>query len=432
MDFSPVSSSGLTPGPIHEALLVAFLESVHDRVYFKDREARFIAVSRSKFERHGFKNASEIIGKTDSDIFPAKHAQRALDDEDAILRTGKPLVGAIEHVVWPDGAETWTEVSKMPLRDASGAIIGTFGISKDITAVKKMEQALEDAHKHLVDASRLAGMAEVATGVLHNVGNVLTSLNVSATIVVQGLQDLKADSLTKLGALLQQHGADLPAFLSNDPKGQRVPQFISSLGEHVAQQRERLLAEMKSVVDNVDHIKEIVTMQQAYATMIGVVETLQPASLIEDATRLNAGTLARHDVDVDHDFAPVPNVRGERAKILQILVNLIRNAKYACDESPKPRKRITLRLRSVDPQYVQLIVEDNGIGIPAENLTRIFQHGFTTRAEGHGFGLHSAANAAKEMKGRIIAESDGAGRGARFTLELPIAPPTSANGQVEI
>lgn len=409
--------------PVHQALLVAFLDSVPDRIYFKDREGRFIAVSRSKYVRHGFKHASDIIGKTDFEIFPAKHAQRAFADEKAILESGEPMIGGLEHVVWPDGTETWTEVTKMPLRDAAGEIIGTWGISKDVTAVKKMEQELEQTHKNLIDASRMAGMAEVATGVLHNVGNVLTSLNVSATIVVQGLQELKAESLAKLGTMLQQHANDLPNFMAHDPKGQRIPQFIASLGDHVSQQRDRLLAEMKSVVENVDHIKEIVTMQQAYATMIGVVESLQPSALFEDAIRMNAGALLRHEVTVERDFQPVPNVLGERGKILQILVNLIRNAKYACDEVQKAQKRIALRLRSTDPATVQLIVEDNGIGIPAENITRIFQHGFTTRTEGHGFGLHSSANAAKEMKGRLVGESDGVGRGARFILELPVAQP---------
>jgi PAS domain S-box-containing protein len=419
------ANSAAALGQLDHALLVAFLDTVPDRIYFKDRQGRFIAASKSKIVRHGFTHASELIGKTDFDIFPVKHAQRALADEETILRTGKPIVDLLEHVVWPDGTETWTEVSKMPLHDESGAIIGTFGISKDVTEVKKMEQALDQAHRNLVDASRVAGMAEVATGVLHNVGNVLTSLNVSTTIVAKGLGDLKAESLTKLGAMLQEHTDDLPDFLSRDPKGRRVPEFVTSLGRHVTQERDRLLAEVNSMQGNVDHIKEIVSMQQAYATMIGVIESLDPVSLLEDAIRLNSGALSRHEVRVERDFQPVPLVLGERAKILQILVNLIRNAKYACDDGRPVDKCMTLRLRSADGSRVQLIVEDNGVGIPAENLTRIFQHGFTTRATGHGFGLHSAANAAKEMKGTLSVESGGIGTGARFVLELPVAPPAA-------
>lgn len=165
-------------------------------------------------------------------------------------------------------------------------------------------------------------------------------------------------------------------------------------------------------------------MQQAYATMVGVVEPLDPAILMEDALRMNAGALVRHDVKVVRDFQFVPSLLGEKAKVLQILINLIRNAKYACDETGLPGKTVTLRLAPGDtPDRVRLIVHDNGVGIPPENLTRIFGHGFTTRANGHGFGLHSAANAAREMKGSLTVHSDGPGRGATFTLEVPAAPP---------
>lgn len=165
-------------------------------------------------------------------------------------------------------------------------------------------------------------------------------------------------------------------------------------------------------------------MQQAYATMVGVVEPLDPAMMMEDSLRMNAGALVRHEVRVVRDFRFVPSILGEKAKVLQILVNLIRNAKYACDEIGLPDKVLTLRLAaSASSDRVQLIVQDNGVGIPAENLTRIFGHGFTTRANGHGFGLHSSANAAHEMKGSLTVQSDGPGRGATFTLELPAAPP---------
>ena len=184
----------------------------------------------------------------------------------------------------------------------------------------------------------------------------------------------------------------------------------------------RLLKEIESLQKNVDHIKEIVSMQQTYATMVGVVEYCNQPSLMEDAWRMNSAALVRHDVRVVRDFAPVPPVLAEKAKVLQILVNLIRNSKYAADRRRSPWTRlITLRIKAGAAGRVQLIVQDNGIGIPAENLTRIFQHGFTTKATGHGFGLHSSANAAKEMHGTLNAMSEGSGCGATFILDLPVA-----------
>jgi signal transduction histidine kinase len=142
---------------------------------------------------------------------------------------------------------------------------------------------------------------------------------------------------------------------------------------------------------------------------------------------MNAGALARHQLQLMRDYAAdVPEILVEKHKVLQILVNLIRNAKYACEESDTPDKLLTVRIINGDNR-VRITVEDNGVGIPPENLARIFSHGFTTRKNGHGFGLHSGALAAQELGGCLTALSEGPGRGATFTLELP-AQPASAHG----
>ncbi|PTX94430.1 PAS domain-containing sensor histidine kinase [Opitutus sp. ER46] len=401
-------------------LLHALLATIPELVYFKDRDSRFIAVSASLVRAFGCASAAEVIGRTDADFYAAAHAQAARADEEAILRTGCPLRRKIEQEHWPTGRVTWALTSKYPLHNHAGEIVGTFGLSRDITRKREMEQELEQTQRDLVEASRVAGMAEVATGVLHNVGNVLSSLNVSASVITSGLRHSKADSLTRLAALLREHRADLGAFLSQDAKGRRIPEYLASVARHSLEERDRLLREIASLQKNIDHIKEIVAMQQAYATMIGVVEPLEPAGLVEDALRMNADPLARHEIAVRRDFAAVPAVSAEKGKVVQILVNLVRNAQLACDEARTTGKEITVRLRAAGGR-VQLSVIDNGVGIPAANLTRIFQHGFTTRARGHGFGLHSSANAAREMKGTLTVHSDGPGTGATFTLDLPVA-----------
>jgi PAS domain S-box-containing protein len=410
-----------TAALLDRALVTAFLENVPDLVYFKDRASRFLAVSRSKARRHQL-TPETMLGKSDADFFSAGHVARARLDEENIIRTGTPVIGKLERLTWPDGRQSWAVTTKMPLRDEHGEVIGTFGLSKDVTAAKQMEADLEKAHKDLVAASRVAGMAEVATGVLHNVGNVLTSLNVSASILATGLRESKAGSLVKLSALLQEHAHDLGEFLTHDPKGRRVPEFLDSLAAHSLAERDRLLAELAAMQQHIDHIKEIVSMQQACATMVGVIEPLDPTALLEEALRMNASALVRHDVSVIREFGPAPHVVAEKAKVLQILVNLIRNAKYACDDGGHAEKILTLRIAANAGGRVRLAVQDNGVGIPAENLPRLFGRGFTTRKTGHGFGLHSSANAAKEMHGTLSVASDGAGCGATFTLELPAAP----------
>ncbi len=317
---SPPQAGGM---PADAVLLSALLHGVQEYVYFKDRESRFIALSDSLVRSFGKSSAAEVVGRSDFDFYAEAHARPAFEDEQEIIRTGKPLFDKLEKEFWPTGRVTWVLTTKLPLRDASGEIIGTFGLSKDVTAQKQMEIELEKAHRDLVDASRLAGMAEVATGVLHNVGNVLNSLNVSASVIASGLRQSKVDSLTRVAGLLQEHTSDLGAFLSTDPKGKRVPEFLSSLAQHSVGERDRLLQEISSLQKNIDHIKEIVAMQQAYATMIGVVEALDPMTLMEDALRMNSGALQRHDVHVERDFQRVPKILGEQAKVLQILVNLI-------------------------------------------------------------------------------------------------------------
>jgi C4-dicarboxylate-specific signal transduction histidine kinase len=264
-------------------------------------------------------------------------------------------------------------------------------------------------------------MAEVATGVLHNVGNVLNSVNVSATLVADLVRRSKSPNVGKLSDLLNQNRADLGRFMVEDARGKVIPTYLGTLAEALSQEQKAILHEIDSLHKNIGHIKDIVAMQQSYAKTSGVVETVSVPDLVEDALRMNAGSLARHDVEVVREYEARPVITVEKNKVLQILVNLIRNAKYACDESGRTDKRLVVRSRA-DASGVDIAVIDNGVGIPAENLTRIFNHGFTTRKQGHGFGLHSGALAAKEMGGTLDVHSDGPGCGAAFTLRLPFAP----------
>jgi signal transduction histidine kinase len=153
-------------------------------------------------------------------------------------------------------------------------------------------------------------------------------------------------------------------------------------------------------------------------------EILLLEEMVEDAMRMSFTALARHQIEVVRLFESVPPVLVDRHKVLQILINLINNAKHALDHRPDGR-RLTLRIIRHDTERVRVEVTDNGTGVPPEILNRIFSHGFTTKKTGHGFGLHSGANAAKEMGGSLSVRSDGEGTGATFVLELPLNKNTS-------
>jgi signal transduction histidine kinase len=284
--------------------------------------------------------------------------------------------------------------------------------------VEQRTKELENTHKELVEASRRGGMAEIATNVLHNVGNVLNSVNVSTDLILEKVRHSRAGNLAKVVDLLRENAGHLGEFMSNDPRGRHVPEYLAQLSEHLARGQESIVKESESLRLNVEHIKEIVAMQQNYATFGALKEVIDVVDLVEDSLRMHERSLNHHGLEVVREFAAVAPMNLEKHKILQILVNLIRNAKYACDESGCIDKRVTIRV-ATEAGRVRITVSDNGVGIAPENLTRIFNHGFTTRKGGHGFGLHGSALAAKEMGGSLVARSEGLGKGAAFVLELP-------------
>jgi len=295
-------------------------------------------------------------------------------------------------------------------------------LEKEIEERKRMEVEVEHVHRQLIDASRQAGQAEVASGVLHNVGNVLNSVNVSTTLISDRLRNMQITDLAKAADLMQEHNADLGRFLSADERGRKLPGYLGKFARYLGQEKGELLTELKELADNVEHIKEIVAMQQTYATVSGVSEKAQVSELVEAALKMHSAAYVRHSVKVVREYDTVPTIIVDRHKVLQILINILHNAKYACDAGNPPEKKVIVRIKPGGRERVVVEMADNGIGIAPENLIRIFSHGFTTRKNGHGFGLHSAALAAKELGGCVRAQSAGPGKGATFIVEFPIRP----------
>ncbi|MDB6152164.1 MAG: Integral rane sensor signal transduction histidine kinase [Chthoniobacteraceae bacterium] len=294
----------------------------------------------------------------------------------------------------------------------------------EISERARAEDELQQAHQQFIEASRQEGMADVATCVLHNVGNVLNSVNVSATLITENLSLTRTENLVRATSLLQMADGGISRFLADDPKGQLLPGYLCDLSEQLAQERSTAQNELVLLLKNIEHIKEIVSMQQRYARGFGVVQTLAVADLIEDALRMNSNALDRHGVTVIRDFQAVPLLHVDKHKLLQIIVNLIANARRALDDAAPLKKRLCVVVRPVElGASVQICVDDNGIGISEKNLARLFSHGFTTRADGHGFGLHNGAVSAKQMGGTLTAHSEGHLRGATFTLTLPVHAP---------
>jgi PAS domain S-box-containing protein len=401
------------------ALYHSLVEHLPVHVYRKDAEGRFVFVNSHYCQFLGL-TEEQILGRTIFDVVAnGDLAKRYAEEEETIMQTGAPVEREEEHPDTADGT-TFLQVIKSPVFSSDGKVIGTQGMALDITERKQAEAKLQEAHRELVKTSRQAGMAEVATSVLHNVGNVLNSVNVTATLLADRMKASKTGNIGRVVALMRQHGANLGDFLTSDPKGRQIPLYLAELAQHLAEEQKSLLKDIENLKHNVDHIKSIVVTQQNYAKISGVIELVKATDLVEDAVRIDASALERHNVQIVRDYDPhVPEIKVDKHKVLQILVNLIRNARHACAESAQQNKRLNLQVSAVNG-HVRIAVEDNGVGIPPENLTRIFNHGFTTRQGGHGFGLHSGALAAKEAGGVLMAHSDGQGKGATFILELPL------------
>jgi PAS domain S-box-containing protein len=286
----------------HERLLLRTLvDNLPDGIYAKDARCRKILANPADLKNLGCKTEADAIGKSDYDLFAKDVADKFFADDQAVIR-GQPVINREEFFFDEEGRKHWLQTSKLPLRDEQGVVVGLVGIGRDITAIKEAEGKLDSLHRELVTASRQAGMAEVATGVLHNVGNVLNSVNVSSALITEKVQKSRVLGLSKAVALLRENAADLPGFFANNPKGKQLLGYLDSLSGHLTAEREEILQELQSLGTNVEHIKEIVSAQQSYAGRSGLTEIVKISDVIEDALKIHGAAFIRHGIKVVRDF----------------------------------------------------------------------------------------------------------------------------------
>ena len=319
----------------------------------------------------------------------------------------------------PNGAVIHLQAHARLSRDDSGRLGRLLGVAWDVTEQVRQEERRHQLQLQLQEASRHAGMAEVATGVLHSVGNVLNSLGVSAMMLQARLKGSRVGNIQRAAKLITEQGPRLGEFFASDPRGKELPGYLRQLGEHLVAENRSLCEEAQAVVTHVEHIGKIVAAQQTYARHGGSIEEIDVAELIEHALIMHFTTSA--EVAVRRENRGVGKAMVDRHKLLQIMGNLLSNARHALRDRTEGPRELTVRLRALAAGFYAIDVEDTGIGISAEAMKRLFEFGFTTKKDGHGFGLHASAILAKEMGGELTARSDGANRGACFTVRLPVA-----------
>ncbi|MHB9070445.1 MAG: ATP-binding response regulator [Sedimentisphaerales bacterium] len=299
--------------------------------------------------------------------------------------------------------------------------------------LEKLNLQLETTYKKLMETAHSAGMAEVAAEVLHNVGNALNSINVSAATVIEKLSKSEIENLTKLAELLCKHsiaGADgLGDFLKNDPQGRHIPTYLSELSKHLTAQQKETVERLDAIIKNVNQVRDVVRMQQSYTGIEKRRDCVMLNELIENAIEINNAGLQRQAVEVIREYDDIGSILIDRQRCLQTLVNLIDNAEYSLSKSDNQPKILKIRTLKTAGSKLRIEVCDNGIGIAPAELNSIFDRGYTTKQAGHGFGLHSSLLAVKDMQGLLLAQSDGIGKGATFILELPLRKAEVANGK---
>jgi len=316
-----------------------------------------------------------------------------------------------------DGSTFFVETSlKLVTQEKQDYIIA---IARDITERKRAEVKLKTAQEKLLETAREVGMAEVATGVLHNVGNVLNSVSVTAESIQKRVRNSKISYLADIVGLFEEHANELSTFIANEERGKKIPAFLANLSKELVDEQERCLEALEALTKHVQHVGDIIQLQQSHSKTKGLIEPTSIAEIVEDTIQINAETITRNNVEVLREIPNLPTLLLDRHKVLQILTNLISNAIYALSISNRDDRILRICVKEPKSGFLRINVSDNGIGIPKENLTRIFEHGFTTKKTGHGFGLHSTALSANELSGSIKAHSDGPGKGAVFTVELP-------------
>lgn len=281
---------------------------------------------------------------------------------------------------------------------------------------------LKELNSRLIDSARHAGMAEVATGVLHNVGNALNSVNTSLSFLRDSTaQSSYVDLKRTLDFVVQQSGS-LEEFMAKHPKRSLIFPMLEELDGRLRSEHEKQLAEVEDVRRHVDHIKKIVAVQQSLARVQCVLEPTDLVDILHKALEWQAVGLQHHQVEVETEFLELPLLNLDKHRVLEIFGNLVKNAIESIVEAHGAQRRISVYLRRMPKDRIAIEVRDTGLGINPENLKSIFTYGFTTKSNGHGFGLHSASLSAKQMGGKLEIESDGLGKGALFRLVLPYSP----------
>lgn len=288
------------------------------------------------------------------------------------------------------------------------------------------KEKMLETQQQLYLAAHQAGMSQVAANVLHNVGNVFNSINISAESLKNRVYNSRLDKLNDVSQLLTEHQTSLVDFLTNNERGLALPAFLTAVTNYWKDEKNNLLKELELMSKHIDQIKAIISSQQSIGGASTIIQEIDLQKMINDALKIAITDNDQKGIKIIVNNSIKNLISIDKIKLLQVMINLIKNAREALIHAPIENKILQINAATLSENKFFIEVSDNGVGISEEHLRKIFQHGFTTKGNSHGFGLHSSALAAKEMEGELRVESEGLHKGARFVLELPYRPTSSS------
>lgn len=391
------------------------LRSMADSLLVIDADMTIGSVNPSLLQLLGYEEDA-LVGQSPGLIFGEEFAQGAIIEN--LLLQGS-VSGIESSFLTSAGQVIPISVSGSMMQDEQGQFQGLVCVAQDITERKRMEEEKLQLHEQLLETSRQLGMAEVASDVLHNVGNVLNSINVSIGVVADLLKNSMVGDVGRISQLFQKHGEDLGNYFSTNPKGKQIPAYLEKLSGQLVEEQRTAITELDRLRENAQHAQHCVASQQDLARVTGISEPISVVKLLEEALAANQELVGSSQVGVVREFEEIPLLIVDKHQVLEVLVDVIRNACQAM--ASVSRKHLVVRAKLIPgpPDSVCLEVEDSGVGIASDDLTKIFGQGYNTKDRGRGMSLHSGALMAKNLGGALRAHSVGIGHGATFSLALP-------------
>ncbi|MHB8055180.1 MAG: response regulator [Candidatus Aminicenantales bacterium] len=371
------------------SLLNALMDNVPDYIYFKDPGSRFIRINKAHARAFGLNDPAEAVGKSDFDFFTKDHAQPAFEDEQTIIRTGRPLLSLEEKETRADGRESWVSTNKIPLRDIQGRIIGTFGVSRDITEQKRAELALRDALQALKKANEIAEQARTAAE---------AASQAKGMFLARMSHEIRTPMNSVIG---------FSDMLLDTEMSEEQVEFV----RNITKSGEALLSLINEILDFSKIEAGQLTFQQIDFDL--EITAFDVCSITQPRLGHKPVEILCHVGDTLPGF-----IKSDPARIRQVLLNLMGNAtkfteageiELVIDVEEETEKRLKLHTT----------VRDTGIGIPKDKLDTVFElfqqaDGSVTRKYGGtGLGLAICREIAKMMDGEVWAESE-LGKGSTF------------------